>query len=815
MRFRPLLTLAAVSTLMTFAAAPAANANWLGLPGLNSGAANWVREYATDSTLSTMYAATEDDGVFRSVTNGLTWEAFNAGLAGVPGAMNVRTVFTSGTTVYAGTTAGLFKSVAGGAFQPVAQGPEQDPKNPKKLNQAVQAVFTGALPGSPMLAAVASGGVYRSTDGGATWQKPAPGNGMLASETVWSLGSFKDNGALIYAATQSGIYLSVNGGSTWTLSNDGITGQTMRAWADEKYPNIYYAGTTDGLYRSINAGLTWTRISEDTTVRAITQFNGVEKKRLYIATDNGVIAGQTDLHPVPGKPTWRKLPLDGLSPNSEIWGLNSYINTPGTLLAGTHGGGGKVFTITPPVWAGVLPTINDTTPHKSQKLWVTSNGTWAGSPTEFTYQWEDCTEAKCVPITDATDATFVVPAKDRKYRVVVTAHNDFPNSPLLPAEKASLTTGAAAAEPNSLPGDIGGTSTGSIKLTPAGQPQPGVVLTAQDWKFNNPNATSVSWQWYRCVGVNNCEKLQGADEINYTLTDQDVGKYLCFKATGHNASGSKTLDCSGQTTEVLAPDPKQTGPQSISGNAWVGHTLLSGSGTWAYSGMRFERRWMRCNAEGGSCEYIYNEKSSTYVIKPADLGKRIKAEITADSNIANKKPDPAFVYTALTAVVTEAPPEPEPPAQQGGGGNDNGGGGDGTGGGGTGGGGTGGGGTGGGQTPPPPPGDKIAPVLSLKSGAPTSMKVTLSEAASLSVEYQRVRAGRKAGKKCKAGGKKGFKCTVVTKVATVKVAAAAGSATVKLPKRKLAKGEYRLVVTPVDAAGNKGAAKTVKFKVKK
>ena len=32
---------------------------------------------------------------------------FNLGLEGVPGAKNVRTVFTSGTTVYAGTTAEL------------------------------------------------------------------------------------------------------------------------------------------------------------------------------------------------------------------------------------------------------------------------------------------------------------------------------------------------------------------------------------------------------------------------------------------------------------------------------------------------------------------------------------------------------------------------------------------------------------------------------------------------------------------------------------------------------------------------------------
>lgn len=784
MRFRPLLTTVAVSTLITFAAAPAADANWLGLPGLGSGTADWVREYATDSTKVTMYAATEDDGVFRSTNNGVTWNAFNTGLDGIPGAKNVRTVFTSGTTVYAGTTAGLFKSAGGGGFQPVAQGPEQDPKNPKKLNQAVQAVFSGVLPGSPMLAAVASGGVYKSTDGGETWQKPAPGNGMVAAETVWSLGSFKDNGALVYAATQSGIYISLDFGSSWTLSNDGITGQTMRAWADDKYPNIYYAGTTDGLFRSINAGITWNRISEDTTVRAITQFNGVDKKRIYAATDNGVVAIQTDLHPLPGKATWRKLELDGLSPNTETWGLNSFINTPGTLLAGTHGGGGKFLVLTPPIWNGVKPTISDTTPHKAQRISVATHGSWTGTPTiEFTYQWQDCTAA-CVDVKDATESSFVVPAQNRKYRVEVIAQNDFPTGGLV--SKESDPTSASTAEPGTLPGD-NQTNTGSIKLTPAGQPQPGVTLTAQNWLFN-PAATSASWQWYRCVGVGNCEKLQGATAVNYEITDQDVGKYLCVAVTGHNASGSKTLDCTGLTSEVLAPNPTQTGPTTLGGNAWVGHTLISGVGAWEYSGMRFERRWQRCEADGGSCETL-SDKTSTYVIKPADLGKRLRVEIAADSNIANKLPNPAYVYTPLSAVVTEAPVEPQP---QGG---DNGGGGGG------GGGANGGGGNPGGGQNPPPPADTVAPVLSsakfasakIKSGAALSLKLTLSEGATLTVELRK--------------GKK--------KVTSFKVTAAAGKRTVKLPKRKLAKGSYSAVITPVDAAGNKGKAKTVKFTVTK
>ena len=46
-------------------------------------------------------------------------------------------------------------------------------------------------------------------------------------------------------------------------------------------------------------------------------------------------------------------------------------------------------------------------------------------------------------------------------------------------------------------------------------------------------------------------------------TDQDVGKHLCVAVTGHNAAGSKTLDCTGITNEVLAPNPKQVDPVSL------------------------------------------------------------------------------------------------------------------------------------------------------------------------------------------------------------------------------------------------------------
>ena len=183
------------------------------------------------------------------------------------------------------------------------------------------------------------------------------------------------------------------------------------------------------------------------------------------------------------------------------------------------------------------------------------------------------------------------------------------------------------------------------------------------------------------------------------------------------------------------------------------------------------------------------------MIKPADLGKRLRAEILVDSNIANKLPNPIYVYTPLSAVVTEAPADP---VVQGGGDTGGGGGGQ-TGGGDTGGGQNGGGGQTAAARRPRRPATRSRPRSSakaasakIKRGAALSLKITMSEAGSLVVEYRK--------------GKK--------KAASFKVKVAAGKRTVKLPKKKLARGSYTAVIVPVDAAGNKGVAKKVSFKVR-
>jgi hypothetical protein len=282
--------------------------------------------------------------------------------------------------------------------------------------------------------------------------------------------------------------------------------------------------------------------------------------------------------------------------------------------------------------------------------------------------------------------------------------------------------------------------------------------------------------------------------------------------TGTNAGGSVTLNCSGITNEIFPQTATPLTPAKLSGSAYVGDTLVSNVGSWKYPGTTYTRQWEQCDADGTGCSTISGAKAATYIVKAGDLGHKLRVRVGADSNASNKFPAGIEVFTNLSDVVTDPPPPPADPTPtptpapnpQGGG---------------TGGGGGGGNGGGGGGNPSP---DVTAPVLQslgavsakLKPGAQLKLKVGVTEGGTLSVDLQRVRAGRKVGKGCKIGAKKGKKCTAISKIATVKLGVG-GSGIVALPKRKLAAGDYRAVVTPIDAAGNRGAAKTISFKVTK
>ncbi len=178
------------------------------------------------------YGANPDRGVFRSRDGGRTWQKV------------------------------LFRNDDVGAIDLVRQ-----PSNPDVVYAALWSARRTPWSRYPPVNGP-GGGIFKSTDNGATWTELRGGG--LPENIPGRIGlavGYGDAGNRVYAlidADKPGIYRSDDGGSTWQLvgSDPRITG---RAWyfselaVDPKNPDVVYAPNV-GLNRSLDGGATWTSI---------------------------------------------------------------------------------------------------------------------------------------------------------------------------------------------------------------------------------------------------------------------------------------------------------------------------------------------------------------------------------------------------------------------------------------------------------------------------------------------------------------------------------------------------------------------------
>jgi hypothetical protein len=92
------------------------------------------------------------------------------------------------------------------------------------------------------------------------------------------------------------------------------------------------------------------------------------------------------------------------------------------------------------------------------------------------------------------------------------------------------------------------------------------------------------------------------------------------------------------------------------------------------------------------------------------------------------------------------------------------------------------------------------------------LKLVLSTPAKLTIVLSRNLAGRIVHRRCRAGAKRGRRCTVVRKV-TFTISATQGANTLRPRMRALARGPYTVTVTGVSASGGRSRRYTVTFVV--
>ncbi len=244
---------------------------------------------------NTFYYGSVGGGLWKSTNAGRTWNPiFDAQRTASIGAIGVAP--SAPNVVYVGTGEadmrdsisfgdGMYKSTDGGStWKHIGLDATRqigrvivDPRDPNVVFVAALGHAYGPSPDR---------GVYRSRDGGATWQKVLyKGDGVGAIDLAFELGNPRVIYAALWATRRppwyiyapsngpgSGIFKSTDGGTTWQPLTAGLpiegVGRIGIAVAAANARRVYAVvdAKDGGLYRSEDSGASWSKISSDNRI---------------------------------------------------------------------------------------------------------------------------------------------------------------------------------------------------------------------------------------------------------------------------------------------------------------------------------------------------------------------------------------------------------------------------------------------------------------------------------------------------------------------------------------------------------------------
>jgi photosystem II stability/assembly factor-like uncharacterized protein len=278
-------------------------ASGAGIETSTDNGANWNFEpfsngaYSFSANGSTIFLGSYSK-VFKSTDLGATWIDMSAGL----GKGAIYALLYDGSTVFAGTPAdavGIYRSINGGQkWEPAAAG------LPIASEIRSMIAFEGYV-----FAGTQGDGIYRSSDHGDTWTKADINNSLLAHQLVFAFCA-KDNA--LYAGAINGIYKSTDGGATFqrilngfppnmnvtayslTVSSGNIIAAVRVTFSPTEGMDAIFYSTDDGSnWQQANLPLQPTFVSAVTSDGTSLAFAGVygqsfEVTGLYQSTNGGI-----------------------------------------------------------------------------------------------------------------------------------------------------------------------------------------------------------------------------------------------------------------------------------------------------------------------------------------------------------------------------------------------------------------------------------------------------------------------------------------------------------------------------------------------
>jgi photosystem II stability/assembly factor-like uncharacterized protein len=230
---------------------------------------------------ATIYAALGDPWddasvpIYKSMDGGAHWAAEAAEFNGRPTSV-VAIAPSLSSTLYAGANDAVFKSIDGGlSWEMRSNGLPGvygfyvsalaiDPTNADVVYVAQR---VAGFPGPD------TSKIFKSTDGGGQWwQVPIP---VPAGADIWSLAIDPATPTIVYAAyaycdvggCKGGVFKSIDSGETWVAAQNGLpdTIDVIALAIDPSAPARIYAATQQGVFRSTDAAASWTPINSGLT----------------------------------------------------------------------------------------------------------------------------------------------------------------------------------------------------------------------------------------------------------------------------------------------------------------------------------------------------------------------------------------------------------------------------------------------------------------------------------------------------------------------------------------------------------------------
>lgn len=236
------------------------------------------------------YVGAAAGGVFKTTDGGATWKAIftKEGTASIgaiaiapsnpnfvwvgTGEANIRNDVIDGAGIYFSSDAGHSWKLMGLSGAGQISSVIVDPSNP-------DVVFVGVL--GHAWAPNSDRGVFRTTDGGKTWNKVLfvnagtgvsdlvmePGNPAVLFAGMWEARRYP--WTMVNGGASSGIYRSTDGGDTWSKLTKGLptgdVGRIALAVAPSNPNHLYALVTTKNglLYQSADMGDTWTEVGNN------------------------------------------------------------------------------------------------------------------------------------------------------------------------------------------------------------------------------------------------------------------------------------------------------------------------------------------------------------------------------------------------------------------------------------------------------------------------------------------------------------------------------------------------------------------------